>query len=89
MYCGCINYFVHNTSFILVVALEVAKSTSRWVQQCHKSLDNITTRRSVALYWVLGHSGVRRDEIADEVAGVGTVHLFVGLEPALGSLGGI
>lgn len=73
-----------NTSFTLVAALEAAKSTSPWVQQCQKSLNDISTRHSVALSWVLGHSGVRGDEIADEVARVAAVHLFVGLEPALG-----
>jgi len=69
---------------MLLVALEAAKSTSRWVQQCQNSLNDISTRHSVTLSWVLGHSGVRGDEITDEVEGVGTVHLYVGLEPALG-----
>jgi hypothetical protein len=85
MYCGCINYFFcTNTSYTLAVALEAANSTSPWVQQCQKSLNDISTRHSVALSWVLGHSGVRGDEIADEVARVGTGRLFVGLEPTLG-----
>ena len=38
----------------------------------------------MALSWVLGLSGVRGDEIAGEVAGEGTGHLLVRLEPTLG-----
>jgi hypothetical protein len=76
--------FCTSTSFSLLVAFEAAISTSPWVQQCQKSLNNISTRHSVALSWVLGHSAVRGDEIADDVAREGTGHLFVGLEPTLG-----
>ena len=76
--------FCTNTSFTLVVALEAAKSTSPLVQHCQKALNDISTQHSVALSWFPGHSGLRRDEIADEIAREGTVHHFVALEPALG-----
>ena len=39
--------------------------------------------------WVPGHSRVRGNEIADELAREGTVRHFVGPEPAWGSLGRI
>jgi hypothetical protein len=45
---------------------------------------NISTWHSVALSLVLGHSGVRGDEIADDIVREGTVHLFLGLERTLG-----
>jgi hypothetical protein len=38
----------------------------------------------VGLFWVLGHSGIRGNEVADELAREGSVHHFVGQEPALG-----
>jgi hypothetical protein len=38
----------------------------------------------VGLFWVPGHSGIRGYEIADKLAREGSVHYFVGPEPALG-----
>ena len=38
----------------------------------------------MGLFWVSGHSGIRANEIADELAKEGTVQRFVGPEPALG-----
>jgi len=43
-----------------------------------------TTRHAVGLYWVLGHAGVRENEIADELARDGSVQRFVGPGPFLG-----
>ena len=37
----------------------------------------------MGLYWVLGHAGVRGNEIADELARGGFVLEFLGPEPAL------
>jgi ribonuclease HI len=45
---------------------------------------DVSTHNSVGLFWVFGHSGVRGNEIADELAKEGTVQQFVGPEPALG-----
>jgi hypothetical protein len=38
----------------------------------------------VGLFWVPGHSGIRANETADELAREGSAHQFVGPEPALG-----
>jgi ribonuclease HI len=46
-------------------ALQAAKTASPLVRQCHQALNDISTRRAVRLYWVLGHAGVTGKEIAD------------------------
>jgi ribonuclease HI len=48
------------------------------------ALNDISTYLSVGLFWVPGHSGIRGNEIADELAREVFVHHFVGSEPALG-----
>jgi len=48
------------------------------------TLQCISIRHAVGLYWVHGRAGVRGNEIAVELARDGSVLKFVGLEPALG-----
>ena len=43
----------------LLTALRAAKITPQLAQQCQKALNNISTRHSVGLFWVPGHTGVR------------------------------
>jgi len=43
-----------------------------------------STRHAVGLYFVPGHAGVRRNEIADKLATDGSVQRFGGPEPFLG-----
>jgi ribonuclease HI len=64
-------------------ALQAAKTTSPLVWQCQRTLNDISTSHSVGLFWVLGHSGIRGNEIADDLAREGSIHYFVGPEPAL------
>jgi ribonuclease HI len=64
-------------------ALQAVK-TSPVVQQCQRALNDISAYHSVGLFWAPGHSGIRQNEIADELAREGSAHHFVGLEPALG-----
>jgi ribonuclease HI len=65
-------------------ALQAVKTTSPLVRQCQRALDDISTYHSMGLFWVPGHSGIRGNEIADELAKEGSAHHFVGPEPALG-----
>jgi hypothetical protein len=65
-------------------ALQDVKTTSALVRQCQKALDDISTYHSVGLFWVPGHSGIRGNEIADDLAREGSAHHFVGSEPAVG-----
>ena len=79
------NYFsICSDSQAALKALQAAKTTSPLVWQCQKVLNDISTYHSVGLFWVPGHSGIRGNEIADELAREGSVHHFVGPEPALG-----
>jgi len=70
-------------------ALEAAKTTSPLLRQCQKALNDISTRHAVGLYWVPGRAGVRGNEVANKLAGDGSVQWFVGPEPFFGSLGRI
>ena len=54
------------------------------VQQCQKTMNDISTQHAVGLYWVPGHAGVQGNEIADELSRDGSVLKFAGPEPALG-----
>ena len=65
-------------------ALQAVSTTSQLVQQCQKSLNDISARHVVELYWVPGHAGVRGNEIAYVLARGGAVLEFLGPEQALG-----
>jgi len=71
-------------SQVALKALQTLRTTYPLVQQCQKSLNDISTRRAVGLYWDPGHVGVRGNEIADELARGGYVLEFLGPEPAMG-----
>jgi hypothetical protein len=47
-------------------------------------LDDISTYHSVVHFWVPGHSEIRGNEIADDLAREDSAHHFVGPEPAVG-----
>jgi len=64
-------------------ARQAVRTRSPFVQQLQKALNGISIRHAVGLYWVPGHSGVRGNEIADELTRDGSVPKFVGPEPAL------
>jgi len=38
------------------------------VQKCQKALNNNSSRHEVGIFWVPEHSGVRGNEIADDLA---------------------
>ena len=65
-------------------ALQVIRTMPPLVQQCQKALNDISTWHAVGLSWVLGHAGVRGNEIADKLARDGSCLKFVGPEPTLG-----
>ena len=58
-------------------AYQAAKTTSPLVKQCQKALNDISTRHTVGLYWVLGQAGVRGNEIAFKFARSGSTQTFI------------
>jgi hypothetical protein len=71
-------------SQVALKALQAVKTMSPLVQQCQKALNDISTHHSVGLIWVPKHSWRSGIETADEITKEGTVHQFIGPEPALG-----
>jgi len=64
--------------------LQAIRTASPLVQQCQKTLNDISTQYAVGLYWVPRHAGVWGNLITNELARDGCVLKFVGPEPALG-----
>ncbi|VEN60845.1 unnamed protein product, partial [Callosobruchus maculatus] len=67
-------------------ALEVPKVTSALVWECLQELGRLAEHNKVTLEWVPGHSGIRGNERANELARLGSSALYIGAEPALGCL---
>jgi len=75
---------IYSDSQATLKALQIAKTMSPLVQQCHKALNDISTGYSVGLLWFPRHSRACGNEIAIQLLRERTVHQFVGPELALG-----
>jgi hypothetical protein len=78
----CIVFLLYTTQAAVKV-LQAAKK-SPLVRQCQKSLNDISTRHTVGLYWVPGRAGLQGNEIADKLTRDRSVQKFVGPEPFFG-----
>lgn len=65
-------------------ALKSATCTSKLVWECVQSLQELSCRNQVNLYWVPGHCGIDGNERADTLARLGSCHQFTGPEPFCG-----
>jgi ribonuclease HI len=68
-------------------ALQAVKTASPLVRQCQQTLNYISARHAVRLYWLHGHARVRGNENADRLAKSGSGQRFIGHEPFLGVCG--
>ena len=75
-----------SNSQAVLKALQTVRTSPSFLQR-RKSLNCISTRHVVGLYWVAGHAAVRGNEIADELANDGSAVKFVGPEPSFGVCG--
>jgi ribonuclease HI len=57
-----------NALVFALTFLRAAKTTPQLVRQCQKTLNDISTRYTVGLYWVPGHVAVRGNEFTDKLA---------------------
>ena len=64
--------------------LQAAKTMSPLVRQCQQTLNDISARYAVRLYWVPSHAGVRGNEITDRLTRGSSGQRFIGPEPFFG-----
>uniref|UniRef100_A0ABD2XQH5 RNase H type-1 domain-containing protein n=1 Tax=Trichogramma kaykai TaxID=54128 RepID=A0ABD2XQH5_9HYME len=65
-------------------ALDSRTVTSRLVWECKKALGALAAKNKVRLIRVLGHMGIKGNEIADRLANVGSRNIQEGPEPIIG-----
>ncbi|KAL6417337.1 hypothetical protein ACFW04_014586 [Cataglyphis niger] len=64
-------------------ALEALTVTSKLIWDCRCILEELARDNEVALVWIPGHSDIRSNEAADQLARVGSEAALVGPEPAV------
>ncbi|KAJ8914612.1 hypothetical protein NQ315_015349 [Exocentrus adspersus] len=60
------------------------KVTSRLLWECWEELSDLARHNRVVLLWVPGHSGIKGNEKADELARKGSSASYIGPKPAVG-----
>ncbi|XP_077255623.1 uncharacterized protein LOC143893775 [Temnothorax americanus] len=65
-------------------ALCAPNFTSRLVWDCSCTLEKLARNNEVTLIWVPGHSGIKGNETADQLARAGSETRLLGPEPAVG-----
>jgi ribonuclease HI len=78
------NTYILSDSQAAIKALGKYQITSKLVWDCHQSLIQLARQNRVPLVWVPGHEGIAGNELADQLARLGSEHSFTGPEPACG-----
>jgi hypothetical protein len=78
------NIYILSDSQATIKALGNCKIYSRLVWDCYQSLMTLAVCNKEHLMWVPGQRGIHGNEIADQLAKMGSLHPFIGPEPACG-----
>jgi ribonuclease HI len=78
------NICIFSDSQAALKALCACKCSSKIVWECILSLRRLCQTNTVNLYWVPGHCGIEGNEMADNLAKLGSNSQFVGPEPFCG-----
>lgn len=78
------NIFICTDSQAAIKAVRAAVVDSKMVLECKDSLNFIGDRNKVTVLWVPSHTEIAGNERADELAGQGAEHHFIGPEPRFG-----
>jgi ribonuclease HI len=78
------NIYILSDSQAAIKALYKHQITSKLVWDCRQSLMQLARHNRVQLIWVPGHEVIVGNEMADQLARMGSEHPFIGPEPACG-----
>ena len=76
--------YIMSDSQAALKALRAHTFNSKLVAECLDTLKKLTSKCTVTLRWVPGHTGVEGNEIADQLANEGSDTYFIGPEPFFG-----
>jgi ribonuclease HI len=82
---NCVS--ICSDSQVALKALQTAKTTSPFVRQCQKALNDISTRHTMGLYWVRGHAGYKEMKLPTSLEETVLLKGLLDLSLPWGSLG--
>jgi ribonuclease HI len=83
------NICIPSDSQTAIKALDSYQINSKLVWDCHQFLSQLAEHNRVQIIWVPGHEGIKGNEVADQLAKLGSESPFIEPEPACGISVGI